>query len=91
MTDYALARLSHRSFEHLVQALAVKIIGPGIVVFGDGPDGGREATFERKVAFPSALDPWDGYGVVQAKFLQRPYGAPKDGDWALNQLKDELR
>ena len=90
MTDYALARLSHRSFEHLVQALAVKIIGPGIVVFGDGPDGGREATFERKVAFPSALDPWDGYGVVQAKFLQRPYGAPKDGDWALDQLKDEL-
>ena len=37
MTDYALTRLSHRSFEHLVQALAVKIIGPGIVVFGDGP------------------------------------------------------
>ena len=90
MTDYALARLSHRSFEHLVQALAVKIIGPGIIVFGDGPDGGREATFERRVAFPSALDPWDGYGVVQAKFLQRPNGAPKDGNWAVDQLKDEL-
>ena len=90
VADYALSRLSHRSFEHLVQALAVKTIGPGIVVFGDGPDGGREATFERKVAYPDDLDPWDGYGVVQAKFLQRPSGTPKDGDWAVDQLKAEL-
>ena len=68
MTDYALNRLSPREFEHLVQALATKLIGPGIVVFGDGPDGGREATFDRKIPFPSIVDPWDGYGVIQAKF-----------------------
>ena len=90
MPDYALNRLSSRSFEHLVQSLAVKILGAGITIFGDGPDGGREATFEGKVLYPSGADPWDGYGVVQVKFLQRPSGTRKDGDWAVEQLKDEL-
>lgn len=90
MADYDLSRLSSRSFEQLIQALATKVLGPGIVVFGDGPDGGREATFERKVPYPMPSDGWDGYGVVQAKFRQRPGNVHKDGLWAVEQLKDEL-
>ena len=90
MTDYALSRLSSRSFEHLVQALTVRVMGPATLVFGDGPDGGREAIFEREVAYPSGSDPWNGYGVVQVKFLQRPSSTPRDGDWAVEQLKGEL-
>lgn len=86
--DYDFSRLSTRSFEQLVQALAAAAIGPGIVVFGDGPDGGREATFEGRVSFPDPADPWHGYGVVQAKFRQR--GQANDGDWALAELKKEL-
>ena len=91
MPDYDLSRLSPRSFEHLVQALAVRVLGPGIVVFGDGPDAGREATFERKVPFPTTVDGWDGYGVVQAKYRQRPGDTQQDGNWAVDQLKDEIR
>ena len=91
MTNYALSRLSNRSFEHLVQALAVRVLGPGIVVFGDGPDGGREATFERKVPYPTPVDGWDGYGVVQAKYRQRPKDTQQDGTWAVDQLNDEIR
>ena len=91
MADYALHRLSSREFEHLVQALAVRVFGPAIGVFGDGPDGGREATFDRLVAYPSEIDPWDGYGVIQAKFLQRPHDTTRDGDWAISQLRDELQ
>ncbi|MGZ8159689.1 MAG: NACHT domain-containing protein [Methylobacter sp.] len=86
--DYDFSRLSTRSFEQLVQALAAAAIGPGVVVFGDGPDGGREATFEGRVSFPDPADPWQGYGVVQAKFRQR--GQTNDGDWALAELKKEL-
>lgn len=86
--DYDFSRLSTRSFEQLVQALATAAIGPGVVVFGDGPDGGREATFEGRVSFPGPADPWNGYGVVQAKFRQR--GQANDGDWALAELKKEL-
>ena len=91
MPDYDLSRLTSRSFEHLVQSLATKVMGPGIVVFGDGPDGGREATFERKVPYPTPVDAWEGYGVVQAKYRQRPGDTQQDGNWAVDQLKEEIR
>jgi hypothetical protein len=38
------------SFEQLIRALALKIVGPGVTAFGNGPDGGREATFQGKVS-----------------------------------------
>ncbi|TKB25163.1 hypothetical protein FCL47_16090 [Desulfopila sp. IMCC35006] len=88
--DYDFSRLSTRSFEQLVQALAISVIGPGIVVFGDGPDGGREATFDGRIPFPTVTAPWNGYGVVQAKFRQRPLDTRKDCDWALAELKKDL-
>jgi hypothetical protein len=78
MPDYDLAGLSARSFEQMIQALACEVIGSGIVIFGDGPDGGREATFTGRLSnFPSAADNWDGYLVVQAKFCQRQRGSFK--------------
>ena len=91
MPDYDLSRLSSRSFEHLIQSLAIRLLGSSIVVFGDGPDGGREATFEGKVPFPNPVDGWDGYGVVQAKYRQRLGDTKQDGNWAVDQLKDEIR
>ena len=90
MPDYDLSRLNNRSFEQLVQALAVDILGPGLVIFGDGPDGGREATFDFRVPYPSEMDSWNGYCVVQAKFLQRPKNTYDDGNWAVAELKSEL-
>jgi len=90
MPDYDLTGLSTRSFEQLIQAIASKVIGPGITVFGDGPDGGREATFEGRVPFPAATEQWDGYGVIQAKFLQRSRGSRQEGQWALRELRREL-
>ena len=91
MADYDLSRLSSRSFEQLVQALATRVIGPGVLPFGDGPDGGRDAVFEGKINFPSSVDGWDGYGVIQAKFLQSPRNAKHDGDWVIEQLDGELK
>jgi hypothetical protein len=44
MANYDLDRLGDKEFEHLIQALLKKIIGAGTITFGDGPDGGREAT-----------------------------------------------
>jgi Fe-S-cluster formation regulator IscX/YfhJ len=90
MADYDLSGLSSRSFEQLIQAIATKVIGPGIVIFGDGPDGGREATFDGAIPYPNRENGWQGYGVIQAKFRQRPQGSRKDGEWALQQLRSEL-
>ncbi len=86
--DYDFSRLSTRSFEQLTQAIAVATIGPGVCIFGDGPDGAREATFEGRVAYPSSEESWNGYGVIQAKFRQKP--GQKDGDWAVTELKKDL-
>ena len=91
MTDYDLTQLSSRSFEQLLQALATKVLGPTIGVFGDGPDGGREITFNGKVGYPSIDDGWNGYGVLQVKFRQRTGDIAKDGDWAVEQLKSEIK
>jgi hypothetical protein len=51
MPDYNLSGLSTRSFEQLIQAISAKVLGPGIVIFGDGRDGGREATFEGTIGY----------------------------------------
>jgi hypothetical protein len=90
MADYNLEGLSTRSFEQLVQAIAAKVVGPNVVIFGDGRDGGREATFEGHIPYPSKEAGWNGYGVVQAKFKQRTQDTKADGDWALQQLRHEL-
>jgi len=92
MPDYSLIGLSSRSFEQMIQALSCKLLGPGVVVFGDGPDGGREATFQGQLSgFPSEAVYWDGYLVLQAKFRQRPSGKVKDdSEWAVKQLRKEL-
>lgn len=90
--DYDLSRLGESEFEHLTQALAIKVLGPAIQVFGDGPDGGREATFRGNVNYPyPAVDgPWNGYGLVQAKFRGRPTTSA-DTTWFLGQLRSELK
>ncbi len=86
--DYRLEGLSPRSFEQLIQALALREIGPGVVVFGDGPDGGREATFRGPIPRMGVGD-WNGELVVQAKFRQRG-GSADDGRWAHQELAKEL-
>jgi hypothetical protein len=91
MPDYDLAGLSPRSFEQLIQAIALKVISPQTIIFGDGTDGGREASYRGKTHYLNEAEPWDGYIVFQAKFRQRPdKSIEKDGDWAISQLKKEL-
>ncbi len=90
MPDYHLAGLSPRAFEQLVQALARKFISPLVLPFGDGPDGGRDAVFDGETRYGRADAPWRGYGVVQAKFLEKPRDATGDGRRALACLKKEI-
>jgi len=91
MPDYHLNGLDPRAFEQIVQAIAKKEIANGVTPFGDGPDGGREATFSGKMNYPSATAPWDGYLVIQSKFKLHSAGNPKDdGDWLIEQLNKDL-
>jgi hypothetical protein len=91
MPDYNLHGLDPRTFQQLVQALAIREIASGVVVYGDGADGARDATFEGKMNYPSLTNPWDGYVVVQVKFQQKSNGnTQKDGAWACKHLKADL-
>lgn len=89
--DYDLTRLGTREFEHLTQALAVHILGAGVSVFGDGRDGGREASFDGHMSYPhpDPAGPWDGYGILQAKFHQRPRDPASNAAWLSEQINGE--
>jgi hypothetical protein len=88
--DYDLSRLSWRSFEQLIQGIGAEVLGERLILFGDGPDGGREAMIDGQLPFPESADGWSGETVIQAKFLQRPQGTTEDGAWALQKLREEL-
>lgn len=83
--------LSPQSFESLVQALAGKIFGPNLVVFGPGPDGAREATFEGVTPLMSPNGKiWKGYVVIQAKCRESLKNDHRDADWLCQQLRGEF-
>lgn len=77
MVNFPLEELDDYTFEQVAVALARCVMGPGVTVFGDGPDGGREATFEGPVDWAATVgakdgEPlgngrWDGYVVIQSK------------------------
>ncbi|MFD3843932.1 tetratricopeptide repeat protein [Streptomyces sp. NPDC058642] len=90
MTDYALTHLGPHRFEELSQALALSKLGPSVKIFGDGPDGGREASFEGLRHFPTPDAPWNGYGVLQAKFRSRPESTAKNAQWLIRHMTAEL-
>jgi hypothetical protein len=85
-----LAGLGPTGFERMCQALAVCVLGPGIEVFGTGPDGGREASFSGLVQYPSLADSWNGYGILQAKYKGWLLGTGADTAWLRRQVKTEL-
>ena len=88
--DYDFRSLSTYSFEQFVHSLSLTVLGPGVKPFGPGRDGGRDAVFDGTFELPGQVDPWTGYGVVQAKFLQRSSDTSTEGAWAVAELRTEL-
>lgn len=86
---YDFSRLGSDGFEQLVQALALASIGGRVRIFGDGRDGGREATFNGECHVPGGGD-WNGYGVIQAKFKSRITSTDVDQSWFFAEATKEL-
>ncbi|PNQ85072.1 hypothetical protein [Paenibacillus polymyxa] len=81
MADYSFSRFNSEDFEHFIQSLSKKILGNGTITFGDGPDGGREATFNGVGSFPNLTEKWSGYWVIQAKYRSRAEEKGDDYTW----------
>lgn len=76
----------------MIQALAIAELGVTVSVFGAGPDGGREATFQ--VDAPPAATPsagvWSGYGIVQAKTIRFAQDPAKNASSLVAATRAEL-
>src|SRR6184192_2920808 len=91
MPNYDLNRLGANEFERLCQSLLKEIIGDGVTIFGDGPDGAREATFKGKAPYPSQTEVWDGKWIFQAKFHNTQVARLDEArQQVLSDLKTEL-
>jgi hypothetical protein len=89
--DYNLDSLGSRNFEHMTQAMLIKVIGPKLVVFGDGPDGGREATWRGESASLGNGSQWNGYGVLQAKYKLQTEDPSRNLVWLKSTIRSELK
>ena len=87
---YDFSRFSPQSFERFAQALATSFLGPGVQVYGSGPDGGREASFEGKLNLSTHGTQWDGYVVVQAKYRAISKSGTDDAVWLEKELSADL-
>ncbi|WP_426508551.1 hypothetical protein ACPPVO_58725 [Dactylosporangium sp. McL0621] len=90
---YDLNSLEPMTFEMLCQALTAKRFGPRTRIHGGyGPDGGRDASFDGRLAdFPSAEAPWEGYVVMQAMFKTSGANTPAAAAWMRDRIRREIQ
>jgi hypothetical protein len=90
MSDvYELSKMDPNAFEHLVNALVMRELGPGLTLPGPGADAGRDGLFEGRAPYPSNTENWEGTWYFQAKF-HRP-GLSKDPQkWLQRKIQEEL-
>jgi hypothetical protein len=91
-TPYDLSRLGPKAFEHMVNALALKVLGAGTTGFGPGRDGGRDGFFEGRALYPSATKLWGWKGIwyIQSKFRE-PATSGGEQQWLLRQIDEEIK
>ncbi|MEW2320960.1 hypothetical protein AB0926_07440 [Streptomyces griseoincarnatus] len=88
---FDLYHLGPREFEDLVQSIAVAELGPRVSVFGAGPDGGREATFDGLNVPPGCAAAWDGYGILQVKHKETPASPADEATWLIAEIRKEFK
>ena len=88
--SYDLNPLDPNTFEHLVNHLALRVLGLGLTGFSPGSDGGRDGYFEGEAPYPSETDRWSGCWYIQSKF-HKPNLSKAPQKWLLAQIREELK
>lgn len=85
-----LTRLDPYSFEHMVNLLALRVLGPGHTGFGPGSDGGRDGFYFGEAPYPSSEKRWRGRWYIQSKFHSQ--NLSKDPQkWLLERIEEEIK
>lgn len=87
--SYELTQLDSNSFEHMVNFLALKVLGKGVTGFAAGADGGRDGYLSGEAPYPSEHDRWNGTWYIQSKF-HKPHLSKNSQAWLINEVKKEL-
>lgn len=88
--SYELTQLDSHTFEHLVNQLTLRVLGPGSTGFGPGSDGGRDGYFEGEAPYPSETERWSGCWYIQSKF-HKPHLSTDSQKWLLEKIKEEIK
>lgn len=88
--SHDLTKLDSNSFEHLVNHLALCVLGAGHTGFGPGADGGRDGFFEGVAPYPSETNQWSGTWYIQSKF-HKPHLSKDPQKWLLDKIKEEIK
>ena len=87
--NYEFQRIGADNFEKLIQSLVVGMSGIETMIFGDGPDGQREALIEDASFKINTSITACGMTIVQAKYKSAD-GKQNDWEWLRVNLKKEL-
>lgn len=77
------------TFEHMVNALALRVLGNGHTGFGPGSDGGRDGLYVGTAPYPSDIDCWSGVWYIQSKY-HAPHLTTDSQAWLATQVEKEL-
>lgn len=86
---HELGRLGTDRFEQMIQAIISGTAGFSAAIFGDGPDGQREAVIDEIDIPITGTVKTKGRTIVQAKY-KSPDGKEDDWTWLRKNLKSEL-
>lgn len=91
MRSYPLHDLNEDEFERLATLLCNVYLGPGVIPFAKGKDGGRDGRFNGKAnRIPSEAKSWEGKVVIQAKHTTRLNASCSDSEFVTILMKEVL-
>lgn len=85
-----LTQLDSYSFEHLVNFIALKVLGNGVTGFSMGADGGRDGYLKGRAPYPSEKECWDGVWYIQSKF-HKPNLSSNEQKWLIREVLKEIK
>jgi len=87
--SYDLTQLDSHSFEHMVNSLALTVLGKGVTGLAQGADGGRDGLLTGEAPYPTDSDRWSGTWYIQSKF-HKPHLSRDPQKWLISEIKTEI-